>query len=128
VIKISGYILSVILIIGLAGCQDEKNGTRYYNGCNDINYNKDSNDARFIKKMLNDNLKVQKETLIGLGFILNNNISYKDVCVKIVAFEDRDDSFSRINKIGFNLILMRNNISYNDYKNKLNKQISKKEN
>jgi len=43
-----------------------------------------------MKKMLNDNLKVQKETLIGLGFILNNNISYKDVCVNIVAFEDRD--------------------------------------
>ena len=45
-----------------------------------------------------------------------------------MAFNDNSDSFSIINKIGFDLVLMRNNISYKEYQHKLNKQISKKEN
>lgn len=102
-IKIGGYIFSIILIIGLSGCQYEKSGTKYYNGCSDINHKKDSKDAKFMKNKISNNLKIQKEILTSLNFRINKDVTYKDVCVNIIRFKDNSDSFSIINKMSIKI-------------------------
>jgi len=123
--QISKYLFTIILVIGFTGCQEQSKPikTRYYQGCNDINYHKNSKNANFMKTMISNNLDIQTKMLKDLGFKIDNPISYNDVCIRIINFNDNSQSFSIINRITFELLLQKNNITIDKYHNRLNEKI-----
>lgn len=100
-----------------------------YNGCKDIIKNIDSQNSKFMKKSLNENLKIKREFLLSLGFNINDSVTYFDVCRKVYLMNTRnlqEAAYSTLNTFMDELLLESNNINFDEYSRRVNSKLSGK--